>query len=118
MPNHKYRTHSTSLTNDELLILDAMFSKGATTPQIRRSNFLAQWNEEPHNLDDAALEEALQGLLHNGIIAQTQHECRGYHYWAMTQAGGEVWFAERCPIWNRYCTEHYNITSRGRTLMS
>lgn len=118
MPNKKYRTRDTSLTDDELLILDVMFSGGVTAPMLRRSYFVAQWNAEPHTLDDGALQETLDRLLCNGIIAQTHHQCRGYHYLRMTQVGGEVWSAERCPIWERYCTERYKTTSRGRTLMS
>ena len=44
-------------------------------------------------------------------------DCDGTRY-KLTVNGGGLWSAERCPIWERYCTERYKTTLRQRTLMT
>src|SRR5688572_15319821 len=71
-----YRTGVTSLTDDELLILDVIFSAGAMPRSLSRQYFKEQWNAEPHKLEDRALAETLRTWLKSGIISQTPYEHR------------------------------------------
>jgi hypothetical protein len=107
----------TWLTDDQLILLDVLFDAGATLRLLRRENFLEQWNlGYAHGLDDAALECNMRWLCEHSVL-EPQRD--GDHTWlAMTRDGGELWSRERCPVWERYCTDRYTTTSRGRTQMS
>lgn len=114
----KFRTHSTSLSDGELLILDVMFANHVTAPMLRHCNFEPQFYAESHSLDDNALYKALRRLRRDGVITPTDESFRGHRYIKITALGGELWSQERCPIWERYCLEYYRNTSRGRTRMT
>lgn len=118
MNKTRYRSGETSLTNDELLLLDVVFWIDATPAHLRRHGFEARWNSEPHALDDGSLLATLSQLQRDRVLIQTSQEFRGQKYLSMTKEGGELWSLERRPIWDRYCSERYKITTRGRTLMS
>jgi hypothetical protein len=118
MQREIYRTNTTSLSGDELLILDVMFDSCAAYVQLRQCNFIAQHNVPPHSLDDAALKSTLQRLLHEKIIEPTGGEFHGHPYLALTKHGGALWSAERCPVWQRYCYDRYRAVIRGRQIMS
>jgi len=118
MTVQKHRTHSTDLSNDELLILDLLFDLHTTAPMLRRCNIVPQFNSEPHGLSDTELRITLDRFMRDGITTFTDHEWNGHRYIALTEHGGQLWEQERCPIWNRYCTDRYKTTSRDRTLLS
>jgi hypothetical protein len=117
MRDRPYRTGTTWLTDDQLVLLDVLFDVSASLHLLRRENFLEQWNlGYDHGLDDAALECNIRWLCEHGAL-EPQRD--GDHTWfQMTGGGGELWSKERCPVWERYCTERYTTTSRGRTQMS
>lgn len=117
MSNLPYRTNATSLSDDELIILDAIFDGGASFELLRRSSFHPQWNlGYAHNLNDEELRCRLRRLCEQSIL-KTEYDCRRTYY-CMTPTGGDLWSQERCPSWDRYCTERYKTTRRGLTLMS
>ena len=113
-----YRSHSTDLTGDELLILDVMFSGGVTYPMLRTCNFAPQFNARPHALSDDDLKTTLLSFWRRGITEVSDARHFGHRYASITSYGGELWAAERCPDWDRYCTESYPAFIRGRTIMS
>lgn len=118
MPVPLYRTHATSLTNDDLVILDVLFHGAAIPAMLRRRHFKEQWNAEPHRLDDAALESALDRMLKDGILERGESQSRRHHVVRMTPHGGDLWSRERCPIWQRYCLDRYNTLPCGSTLLT
>jgi hypothetical protein len=113
-----FRTYSTDLTDDELLILDVMFECSVTYPMLRTCNFGPMFNAQPHTLDDEALKSTLIDLRQRGVTDIEDNLCRGHHYISITPKGGELWAAERQPKWERYCTDSYPAYIRGRTIMS
>ena len=113
-----FRTHSTDLTEDELLILDVMFECSVTYPMLRTCNFVPQFNARPHRLDDETLKSTLVSFGRRGITDVDDGMFRGHHYISITPKGGELWASERQPKWERYCTDSYPATIRGRTIMS
>lgn len=117
MCDRPYRTGTTWLTDDQLVLLDVLFNGGASLPLLKREEFLQQWNlGYAHNLDDAALECNIRWLCEHGVLEP--HRYGKYTSFHMSRNGGELWSQERRPVWERYCTDRYNITSRGRTQMS
>ena len=116
MPLNLYRTHKTSLTDDQLLILDVIFDGGAKPSRLRQRYFVEQWNAPSHSLSDEQLKSTIKQWLNDGVL-EARPSSHG-RYVAMTQSGGHLWASERCPIWDRYCTERYPATIRGRVIMS
>jgi hypothetical protein len=112
-----YRTETTWLTDADLLLLDVLFDAGAMFCSLRHENFRPQWNVAySHNVADAELRCRLNWLCEHHVLKTERHEDQTFFH--MTATGGELWSQERCPIWDRYCTERYKTTLRGRTLMS
>jgi hypothetical protein len=117
MSNRPFRTGKTWLTDDQLVLLDVLFDKGASYRLLRRAGFLEQWNlGYTHNLDDPVLECNLRWLCEHGVLEQKRDV--NQTWFQMTRDGGELWSQERCPVWDRYCIEWYATTSRGRTRMT
>jgi hypothetical protein len=117
MQDLPYRTRRTWLTDDQLILLDVLFSRGTFFTYLRREGFSAQWNlGYSHSLGDDALRCNLRWLCEHGTLAaQADGDQTVFR---MTPAGGDLWSQERCPIWDRYCIECYRTTSRGRTMMT
>lgn len=116
MPAELFRSNKTSLTDDQLLILDVLIDGGAKPSMLRQRYFSEQWNARPHSLSDDELKTTIRQWLHEGILeAKSDSDMR---YVAMTSLGGELWEAERCPIWERYCYDRYPAEIRGRSIMS
>jgi hypothetical protein len=112
-----YRTFRTWLSDADLILLDIFFQGGASYRLLRRDVFCEQWNlVYSHGLSDDALARRLHELSERNVIEFVPDNRDGY--FRMTVAGGELWSLERCPVWERYCTERYTRTPRGRTMMS
>jgi hypothetical protein len=101
------RTHTTSLTDDELILLDVMFSGGAPFRMLRQSVFTDQWNCPPHNLDDCQLGDTLDRFCSTGMLESDLVSFRDARqmYYYMTPHGGSSWESERTPIWDRYAMD-------------
>jgi hypothetical protein len=110
------RTHATVLSDDELILLDVMFDCRPPLRLLRRSVFRNQWNLCSHNLDDEQLRKTIDRFCEAGILV-SESSSWGEEiclYYGLTPHGGELWEAERTPIWDRYATERYGGYSSGR----
>jgi hypothetical protein len=113
-----FRTNRTWLTDDQLILLDVLFDVAVSFKRLRAEDFGERWNVRySHQLDDAQLQCALRWLCEHGVL-EIERDADGTAFHRMTAAGGALWSEERCPVWERYCTERYKTTSRGRTLMT
>jgi hypothetical protein len=81
------RTNATSLSNDELILLDVMFWGGASYRLLRRSIFRDQWNCSPHNLDDPELKQVLKQLVRSDVLRAERVD--GEWRLNLTTRGGE-----------------------------
>lgn len=112
-----YRTGTTWLTDDQLVLLDVLFNIGIPLSHLGRADFLEGWNlGYAHTLDDDALTANVCWLCDQGVLDAEAHGTSTVLW--MTPAGGELWSQERCPVWERYCTEQYRYTSQGKRLMT
>jgi hypothetical protein len=112
-----FRTGRTWLTDDQLILLDAMFARGTFFRLLCREGYFEQWNlGYAHRLDEAELRLNLRWLCEHGVLgSEVSGNQTVFH---LTPAGGDLWSQERCPVWDRYCTECYRTTSRGKTMMT
>lgn len=117
MRNLPYRTNSTWLSDDDLILFDVIFARGTLIRLLRRRSFREQWNlGYNHNYTDAELKLRLRELWKHRVIEVESRNNRTYL--RMTAEGGRLWSEERCPVWERFCTERIKTTSQGRSLMS
>ena len=117
MQNLPFRTRSTSICDDDLILLDVLFDGAASTRLLRRDVFHWQWNlGYSHNLTDNELRSHLLKLCELGVIKTTVSGTR--ICFQLTALGRDLWSQERCPDWSRFCRERYREISQGRTLMS
>ncbi len=98
------RTHVTSLTDDELTLLDGMFDHGTSFRLLRRRGFWEQWLRR-HDLTDDELRTVLHRFIANGWL--TAEACERGTDFFLTPAGGAVWESERRPDWRRLVTDRY-----------
>jgi len=112
-----YRTNMTWLSEDDLIILDVMFDGGVPFRLLRQENFQDQWNlTYSHNLADDELRWRLRRLCEQDVIGTERYE--NDMFFCMTSIGGDLWSQERCPVWERFCSDRYRTTSQDRTMMS
>lgn len=112
-----FRTNKTWISDSELILLDVLFACRVRFRYLRREIFGPQWFlGYSHSLDDFELRRRLEFLCERDVLI-----CEEYGdetIYTMTAMGGELWSQERCPIWERFCTERYKRTVSGRELMS
>jgi hypothetical protein len=110
------RTYATTLTDDELILLDVMFDGGAPFRLLRRNVFQDQWNCHSHNLSDEQLRETLKRLVESGLLKTERRDRRTY--FQLTPDGGQKWETERLPVWHRYATDKYGETPLGKPFVT
>ena len=102
------RTFRTSLTDDELLLFDALFDVWDTPESLLPENYRA-WHNLPsgHGLDAAALTGTIQALIERDLMrSRTEQGPRGEMTWlGLSDRGGGLWEFEREPPWSLYCTD-------------
>jgi hypothetical protein len=108
-----HRTGTTSLSHEELLVLDEMFDSYVSEYVLGQ---LFTRIAEKNNSKDDKLRSVLARLISCGLIEL--QESSDEKYFSMTNKGGELWTMERCPIWDRYCIERYAGSVQSRTIMS
>jgi hypothetical protein len=112
MEKELHRTNETFLTDDELILFDAMFDCNPHLPLLRQDIFSDVFNKPYcHNFDDKELEEVIvkfckteyfhRYLIHAG---KREIECVG-----LTEKGGELWEKERHPQWEFFCVEQWDM---------
>jgi hypothetical protein len=102
------RTFSTSLSNDELILFDALFDVWDTPESLLPENFATAFNlAYTHDLDGAGVRTTIQGLIERGLIqCRVERTPTKEIMWlALTAAGGELWALEREPVWERFCQD-------------
>lgn len=116
MSDTYWRTGETHLSDDELLLLDALFDKGGYWQMLRRDDF-AKRHALPHShtLDDNALQHTLARLREDALLQAyyAPYDAPDYRqHWMLTPRGGALWQRERLPDWSRYCyaTTYYDDT--------
>lgn len=117
------RTFRTSLTDDELMLFDALFDVWDTLESLSPENFSVSHNlPYTHGLDAAAVKGTTERLIQRGLLqCRTKHGSRGNITWlALTAAGGSLWTVEREPVWDQYCTDASwpNETAEGSWTLS
>lgn len=97
------RSYATNLSDDELILLDAMFDQRRTMKQLRAVNFGEAINFPPeyiHQLDDYDLRDTMGSLVARGWVDIEKGD--GRTTYGLTAAGGALWERERRPDWDRY----------------
>ncbi len=118
MAKKLFRTFATSLTDDELTLLDVMFNSTAVPSMLRQCNIYAKFLVKPHSLDNSALSETVQRFLREDILKQLDTTFRGQRYFAITEYGAALWSSERCPVWERYYVAREFAEVGDQTLVS
>ena len=117
------RSYATSLTGDELLLLDAIvqhYSIG--TKQLTFENYSFHMDTRySHGISDDRVEDVLQGMKQLGYIAPLERypDDRNVpkrwdvgEHWAVAELGLQNWEHERGAIWERYVTHWQRPKSR------
>ena len=83
---------------------------------LERDHYSFQWNVPYcHQLDSDRLTDALTRWLREVWSVVTTED--GVTRWTLTSAGGSWWELERCPRWDRFCSERYIPLRSGRTMI-
>jgi hypothetical protein len=114
------RTNATSLSDDELTLLDVMFDCGVPYHMLRQCMFMDYFNREPHNLDDVQLRNVIDRFCQQGILTSESEVVGNQNrvFFQLTGQGGALWESERTPIWEHYATDQYRGTRSGKTMIS
>jgi len=102
------RTGLTSLTDDELVVCDALFSRWTA------EGFLLAPNQDEalhlpyrHGVPPQRMPTFLSELREQGIVAAK--ESKGMRFLALTSLGGSLWEQERQPVWDAYSTDRARL---------
>lgn len=110
------RTFKSDLSDDLLLIFDALFDCNDTLPSLLRENY-GSFHNVPytHNLDDREVEEAVRELMSAGLLASRVRRGlkRSTTFYGLTEAGGRLWEVEREPRWDRFCKDFHGPDEGG-----
>jgi hypothetical protein len=110
------RTNATSLTNDELLILDFAFTPFCMpVSQLYTEAYSFHMNTRySHSLSDSMVISTLDSFVKAGLLEREEIENEEQNYWTrnnpdvelyswcLAKTGGHLWELERRPIWDRY----------------
>lgn len=88
MTTELFRTKETSLSGDELLILDVIFWVSVTYQMLRQCNFVAQFNEQSHALSDDDLKSTLGRIEGDGIVKTEADSFEGHAYVSISPYAG------------------------------
>ena len=86
---------------------------------LRRSAFADHWNRPSHKLDDDQLCDTLSRFCEANVLASEPDTWREETcvLYGLTPHGGELWEAERTPVWDRYAMDQYRQERLGRQTM-
>ena len=113
------RTNKTSLSNEELLILDVLFDASDTFESLLKENYASLHNlPYTHTLETSLLRELIDKLISNGLITSHSSGPGDRLFYALTEAGGNLWEAERSPAWERYCVDSATVDENGNWTLS
>lgn len=101
------RSKKTDLTDNELILFDAIFDGDCSFEMLTKDN-IREYGHLPyaHDLDDDALQALLTELVDKGLLRTFVYayadDTDDTDYYGLTQKGGDLWEAERNPDWERY----------------
>jgi len=99
------RTHNTDLSDDALLLLDAIiYMNGWVADQMIQGDYRFHMNVGyDHGLADDEVEQVLESLGKSGLLRRVEHE--DGNAWFATEMGGRIWESERQPIWDKFVVD-------------
>jgi hypothetical protein len=99
------RTGTTALSDDELMIFDAIFECFQDATNLTSFAYPYQLNlPYTHSLNDKALAEFLAAASALVWRKAVMHSGKSYEYFSLSTEGGALWEQERLPNWDRYVT--------------
>ena len=101
------RTRTTSLSDDELIIFDAIFDCFQDATNLTSFAYPYQLNlPYTHSLNDKALADFLAAATESGLVWRKTniHSGKSFEYYSLSVTGGALWEQERLPNWERYVT--------------
>lgn len=104
------RTGVTDLTDAELLLFDIIATRGGTYRVFHPDVFPLQYNYPSHELDAQTLVDTLrrfESIGWTGGVNFVDQGSRSNRSIRITNAGAELWEAERRPDWTRFVMEWY-----------
>ena len=114
------RSHATSLTDDELLLLDAIVEHYciATSQLTREAYKICMNTRHTHSLENKDLRRLLQTMQNRQYIAAREvksddadhrlgKDKRGFQ-WGVADLGLKLWEVERGALWERYVTHWHD----------
>jgi hypothetical protein len=110
MENPLKRTYTTSLTDDELILFDALFSGGRQFDCLKQGEDFEEIHNFPysHHLNDLELQETITRFLSQGLMMTWNERfpaLGSIRFIGLTEKGGVLWEKERTPDWNLYCED-------------
>lgn len=98
------RTGKTKLSDDELIIFDAVFDSSCSIDQLKRKGFDERFNfPYKHSLNDKDLIDCLDNLKSQNLVRIKAEINSKKSFVELTAKGGKLWEIEREPIWEKYC---------------
>ncbi|MEL6403200.1 MAG: hypothetical protein AAFR81_02445 [Chloroflexota bacterium] len=101
------RRHMTSLSEDELILFDALWDGDCAWWMLTQENYQDITDHSyTHTLSDAELTDTLASLVERGLVRAYLYvyaETDDRRYFGLTPNGGALWELERKPNWERYC---------------
>ena len=110
------RTNRSSLSDDELLILDFLFDKQSKAEHLDASIYAVHMDcGYTHGLGAEQLDQSIKSLVARGMLASRNR--RGWEgVLCLTKAGGSAWESERCPDWSLYLWHSATVQESGNLL--
>lgn len=99
------RTHKTPLTDDELILFDALWDNDCAWWMLRQNHFADFMLPYTHNLSNSSLENTLQNLTKRDLLREylfVYAENDDKRYYGLSFQGGALWEQERHPLWEKY----------------
>jgi len=105
--NLPIRTHKTDLSDDALLLLDAIIHfNGWVADQMIQEDYSFHMNVGySHSLADEEITQVLENLREIGVLRKVEQEHDDGDAWFATELGGHVWESERQPIWDKFVVD-------------
>jgi len=104
------------LSDDELVLCDAMFSNRTPVGVLMHDDFRLAFNlGYGHQIDEASFPGVLESMKRRDIIQGGEGAFGPYV--ELTRAGGALWESERLPVWDAYCDTASQKDGRGGTVL-
>jgi hypothetical protein len=103
------RTGKTTLTDNELILFDALWDADCAWWMLRQREFEDFMLTYTHNMSDAELVKTLGALQQRGLLREYLYvyaENGDKRYFGLTPESGALWEAEREPIWDKYVSAY------------